>query len=319
MTEALHRTIRANSINLHVVEQGNGPAVLLCHGFPESWYSWRHQLTALSAAGYRAIALDMRGYAETDAPHDIDQYTMLHLVGDLVGVLDALQIGKAVVVGHDWGAPCAWHAALLRPDRFTGVVALSVPFRPRPPAPLTQLYPRTDDAQFYQLYFQQPGVAEAELERDVRRTMRSVLYGLSGDCPGSVRVMVPRNGGLLSVLSDPPQLPPWLSEADIDFYTAQFSRSGFRGSLNWYRNFERNYSLLAPFDGLRVEVPALFIAGERDVVMQFPGMREVVATLAQQVPQLRGTLMLPGCGHWTQQERPAEVNAALLAFLEQLG
>jgi pimeloyl-ACP methyl ester carboxylesterase len=319
MTETLHRTVSANGINLHVVEQGDGPAVLLCHGFPESWYSWRHQMDALSAAGYRAIAIDMRGYGETDAPHDIDQYTMLHLVGDLVGVLDALQIGKAVVVGHDWGAPCAWHAALLRPDRVAGVVGLSVPFRPRPPVPLTRLLPATDEAQFYQLYFQQPGVAEAEFERDVRTTMRRALYGLSGECPHPTSGMVPRGGGMLATLGEPPQLPAWLSEADLDFYTAQFTRRGFRGPLNWYRNFERNYQLLAPFEGLRINVPALFIAGERDMVMQFPGMRDTVATLDRYVPLLRDTLLLPGCGHWTQQERPAEVNAALLAFLERLG
>jgi pimeloyl-ACP methyl ester carboxylesterase len=325
--EALrHRTISANGINLHVVEQGDGPAVVLCHGFPESWYSWRHQLKALAGAGYRAIAVDMRGYGSTERPDDIDQYTLLHLVGDLVGVLDALGIGKAAIVGHDWGAPCAWHAALLRPDRFSGVVALSVPFMLRSTRLPTSEFAETDDAMFYLRYFQPPGVAEAEFERDVAQTLRRMLYGFSGDCPpgwphGRATLapgMVPRVGGLLSTLGDPSRLPAWLTDADVDFYVAQFASSGFRGALNWYRNIDRNHQLLAPFAGLQIAVPALFIAGERDAVLHFPGMREVLATLGTRVPHLRGKLLLPGCGHWTQQERPDEVNAALLQFLDQL-
>ncbi|CAB3769195.1 alpha/beta fold hydrolase [Paraburkholderia humisilvae] len=327
MSEFIHRTVNANGINIHVVEQGDGPAVLLCHGFPESWYSWRHQIPLLAAEGFRAIAVDMRGYGRTDRPHEIEQYTMLHLVGDMIGVLDALEVGKAVIVGHDWGAPVAWHAALLRPDRFSGVVALSVPFRPRAKVHPSTKFPRTDDEMFYQLYFQQPGVAEAEIERDVRRFVRNVLYTLSGDMrsapsdDGAPRRfdMVPRNGGLAAVLPDPPVLPAWLTDEDIDYYAEQFSHTGFRGGLNWYRNIDRNQELLAPFDGLQITVPALFIAGERDLVLHFDGMSEALATLAQRVPLLRRSLILSGCGHWTQQERPREVNTALIEFLDELG
>jgi pimeloyl-ACP methyl ester carboxylesterase len=324
--ELTHRTIEANGIRLHIAEQGSGPAVLLCHGFPESWYSWRHQLPALAAAGYHAIAPDMRGYGQTDAPQEIDQYTLLHLVGDMVGLLDALGVARAVIAGHDWGAPVAWQAARLRPDRFPAIVALSVPFAPRRPVRPTTAMPQTDDAMFYQLYFQQPGVAEAEFERDVRRTMRSVLCGISGnaergamDAAGGRGVgMVPRSGGFLSDAVDPPALPGWLSEVDIDFYTTEFSRTGFRGGLNWYRNIDRSWELLAPFDGVPVTVPALYVAGDRDPVVKFPGMNLLLPNLVRFVPQLRQTIMLPGCGHWTQQERPDEVNTAMLDFLRSL-
>ena len=318
-----HRTLETNGIRMHIAEQGAGPTVLLCHGFPESWYSWRHQLTALAEAGFHAVAPDMRGYGGTDRPDAIEQYTLLHLVGDMVGLLDALGVTSAVVAGHDWGAPVAWNAALLRPDRFRAVIGLSVPFWPRGSSRPTTVMPQTDDAQFYQLYFQASGVAEAELERDVRATMRRLLYWASGDAPSAATAagpvgMVPRRGGLLSRLPDPPSLPAWLTDADLDFYTAEFTRTGFRGGLNWYRNIDRAWELLAPFAGARVAVPALYMAGDRDLVVAFPGMERLVGNLRRFVPHLRKTIMLPGCGHWTQQERPQEVNAAILEFLASL-
>src|ERR1700757_1053664 len=176
-----HRFVETNGIRMHLVEQGEGPLVLLCHGFPESWYSWRHQLSALAAAGFRAVAPDMRGYGNTDRPEPIEQYTLFHLVGDMIGVLDALGYETAVIAGHDWGAPVAWHAALLRPDRFRAVIGLSVPYRPRGPVRPTTIMPQTHDAVFYQLYFQTPGVAEAEFEQDVRGFIRSSLYSISGE------------------------------------------------------------------------------------------------------------------------------------------
>ncbi len=175
MADIKHATVETNGIRMHVAEQGEGPLVILCHGFPESWYSWRHQLSALTQAGYRAVAPDMRGYGKTDRPEAIDKYTLLHLVGDMVGLVDALGERQAVIVGHDWGAPVAWHAALMRPDRFRGVAGLSVPFRPRSAVRPTTVMAQTDEEMFYQLYFQEPGVAEAEFERDVRDTMRRTL------------------------------------------------------------------------------------------------------------------------------------------------
>jgi pimeloyl-ACP methyl ester carboxylesterase len=315
------RLVEANGIHLNIAEQGEGPLVLLCHGFPESWYSWRHQLGALTQAGFRAVAPDMRGYGKSDRPQAIDQYTLFHLIGDMVGVLDTLGAATAVIVGHDWGATVAWHAALLRPDRFRAVAALSVPFRPRGKAPPTTLMPRTAEAQFYQLYFQEPGVAEAELERDPPAAVRNMLYGGSGDAPrreGADFAMVPRGSGFLRGAAAPADLPAWLSERDVDFYAGEFQRTGFAGALNWYRNIDRNWEYLAPFTGAAVTVPALYLAGDRDMVVAFPGMDQLLANLKRFVPGLRKILMLKGCGHWTQQERRAEVNAALIDFLRGL-
>ena len=326
MSEVRHRTIETNGIRMHVAEQGDGPLVLLCHGFPESWYSWRHQLAALAAAGFHAVAPDMRGYGQTEQPAEIDQYTLLHLVGDMVGLVDTLGGGPAVIAGHDWGAPVAWHAALLRPDRFRAVIGLSVPFRPRGSVRPSTAMPQTDDAVFYQLYFQAPGVAEAELSRDVRSSIRRVLYAGSGEGrqagaglgdPAAIG-MVPRAGGFLSHTAEPPAPPSWLTEADVDFYAGEFTRAGFRGGLNWYRNIDRNWELLAPYAGARVMVPALYVAGDRDLVVHFRGMDQLLPNLKKFVPELRRTIMLPGCGHWTQQERPKEVNDALIAFLNTL-
>jgi pimeloyl-ACP methyl ester carboxylesterase len=323
MSELTHRTVESNGVRVHLAEAGAGPVLVLCHGFPESWYSWRHQLPALAEAGFHAVAPDMRGYGQTDRPAAIDQYTLLHLVGDMVGLLDALGAEQGVIAGHDWGAPVAWHAALLRPDRFRAVIGLSVPYRPRGPVRPTTVMPQTDDALFYQLYFQTPGVAEAELERDVGHAIRSILCSIAGEAApreGSLASsggvgLVPRRGGFLSGMTNPAKLPPWLSEADLAFYTGEFARTGFGGGLNWYRNIDRNWELLAPFAGARVMVPALYIAGDRDPVVRFPGMDQLIPNLSRFAPQLRGTIMLPGCGHWTQQERAEEVNGAMVDFL----
>ena len=317
MSELKHRTVETNGIRMHVAEQGTGPLVIMCHGFPESWYSWRHQLAALAGAGFHAVAPDMRGYGQTDAPAEIGAYTLLHLVGDMVGLVGALGETSAVIAGHDWGAPVAWHAALLRPDVFKGVIGLSVPYRPRGNVRPTTVMPQTDEAVFYQLYFQTPGVAEAELERDPRATIRKLAYGGSGNAPPSEGIaMVRRGGGFIERAIDPDTLPPWLTAADIEFYAAEFARTGFRGGLNWYRNIDRNWELLAPYAGAVVSVPALYVAGDRDLVTRFPGAQQLIANLATFVPKLRRTLMLPGCGHWTQQERAREVNEAMLEFLK---
>jgi pimeloyl-ACP methyl ester carboxylesterase len=281
-------------------------------------------MAALAAAGYRAVAPDMRGYGESDRPEEIERYTLFHLVGDLVGILDALGESRAVIGGHDWGAPVAWHAALTRPDRFRAIMALSVPYRPRGSVAPTSAMPHTPDAIFYQLYFQNPGVAEAELERDVRDSLKRILYSGSGDVPrrnpGVAPAgvgMVPRSGGFLSRMPEPNPVP-WLSGADLDVYVSQFMQSGFRGGLNWYRNIDRNWELLAPFAGAPVTVPALYMAGDLDLVVAFPRMKELIADLKRFVPELRSSIMLEGCGHWTQQERAGEVNTAMLQFLRAL-
>jgi pimeloyl-ACP methyl ester carboxylesterase len=264
----------------------------------------------------------MRGYGRSDRPEAIDQYTLLHLVGDMVGLLDALGVQQAVIAGHDWGAVVAWHAALLRPDRFRAVIALGFPYLQRSPVAPTLIMPRRKDAVFYVLYFQEPGVAEAELERDVRQTFLTMLA--DGSVAGKPRVgaggpvgMVPRDG-VLSDRPTPTTLPNWLTEADIDFQVSEFERTGFRGGLNWYRNADRNWQLLAPFDSAKVTVPALYMVGDRDLIMTLPGMDRAIATLDRTVPKLRGKLVLSNCGHWAQQERASEVNAAMIGFLREL-
>ena len=320
MTEIAHRFVETNGIRMHIAEAGEGPLVVLCHGFPESWYSWRHQIVALAEAGFHAVAPDQRGYGQTDRPEAIDAYTQLHLVGDIVGLLDALGEERAVIAGHDWGAPVAWNAGALRPDRFRAVIALSVAHNARlgKTPPTEGMKRRFGDRFFYQLYFQEPGKAEAELEADVRRTLRMLLYSASGDAPtGGAFRNLPKSAGFLDGMTDPATLPAWLSDADLDFYTAEFERTGFRGGLNWYRNIDRTWELMAAFDGAKVTPPALFVAGERDGVIAMMG-EGFLDRLRESAPHLRDAVILPGAGHWTQQEAPEEVNEATIAFLRAL-
>lgn len=326
MSDLKHQVIKANGIQMHIAEQGEGPLVLLCHGFPETWYSWRHQIPTLAEAGFRAIAPDLRGYGGTEQPEESDQYTLLHLVGDMVGLLDALDIKTAVIVGNDWGATLAWHAALLRPDRFRGVIAFSVPMMGQLPVRPTQIFPQTEDALFYTLYFQSSGVAEAEFEHDVALTIRKILFAASGDAgpreenDGTPNPfgMVSRSNGLLASLPNPTSLPSWLTEADLTVYSDAFTATGFCGGLNFYRNLDRNWELLAPFSGMKVMIPALYMVGDRDVGLSILGMRQMISDLSSIVPKLSQTVVLPNCGHWIQQESPHEVSSAIISFLRSL-
>ncbi len=305
-----YRSLEVNGLRMQIAEHGEGPLILLCHGFPETAYSWRHQITDLAAANYRVVAPDLRGVGGSEGPADVGRYSLLHLVGDMVGLLDALGADNAVIVGNDWGATLAWQAALLRPDRFRAVAAIGVPMMGQPPVEPTRLFPQTNDALFYTLYFQEPGVAEAEFERDVRLTLRKILFAASGDA-GPRRVgdrtpnpfsMVSRDKGLLAPLPTPHPLPSWLSDADLDVYVAAFEASGFRGGLNLYRNLDRNWEMQHAFAGLKVAVPALFMVGERDAGLEIPGMRDIIAAMPALVPQLRKPAYLANCGHWAPQE-----------------
>jgi pimeloyl-ACP methyl ester carboxylesterase len=317
MAATAHRDIEANGIRLQVAEQGEGPLVLCCHGWPEIAHSWRHQLPALAAAGYRAVAPDMRGYGGSDAPDAVDAYSLLHLVGDMVGLVAALGEREAVIIGHDWGASVAWTCAMLRPDVFRSVAALSVPFRPRGPAPPLAMLRAAGLHNFYWLYFQQPGVAEAEFERDPAASLRRILGGIGSGRPRDTSqvLTLPEGGGFLDLMPEPVPLPAWLPEADLAVMTAAFRRTGFRGGLNYYRNLDRNWELLAPWQGALIHQPALFVAGTRDPVIVGPMGRHALEALPQTVPGLRRTVMIEGAGHWIQQERPDEVNAALIHFL----
>ena len=320
MVEAAQRDIVANGIRLRVTEQGEGPLVLLCHGWPELAHSWRHQLPALAAAGYHAVAPDMRGYGGSDAPEVMEAYSLLHLVGDMVGLVAALSEREAVVVGHDWGASVAWTCAMLRPDVFRSVAAMSVPFRPRGPAPPLATLRAAGQHNFYWLYFQPPGVAEAEFERDPFASLRRILGSVGSGRPRdkSQPLTLPENGGFLDLMPEPVPVPAWLPEADLAVMADAYRRTGFRGGLNYYRNIDRNWELLAPWQGALIHQPALFIAGTRDPVIAGVMGRQALDALPQTVPGLRRTVMVEGAGHWIQQERPDEVNAVLVEFLNAL-
>jgi len=293
--------------------------VLLLHGWPETSYTWRHQIPALAAAGWRVVAPDVRGYGGTDAPADVGAYRLTELVADAAGIVEALGEKQAVVVGHDWGASIAWECARQRSDVFRAVAALSVPLTPRPKGPPTAILgKRFEGSFFYMLYFQQPGVAEAELERDVRRSLRLIYYAASGDAqtPGLGFAFKAPSAGLLEGMIDPPTLPAWLTERDLDVLAESFRRSGFRGPINRYRAMDLDWAENEATSAAKVTVPALFVAGDRDMTVMLAS--NAIERMKESVPDLRRVVMIPDAGHWIGEERPAEVNEALLAFLRAL-
>lgn len=316
------RMIDTGAVQLRAVVEGEGPLVLMVHGFPESWYSWRHQIGPVAAAGFTACAIDVRGYGGSDKPHAIEAYDMESLTADVAGVADALQPGApAILVGHDWGAPIVWNSALTRPERFRAVAALSVPFTGVPERPFTETFRRAFTSKgrfFYQEWFQEPGPAEAEAEADVRDFLRKFYYAISGDAPPGTWPNKAHGATLLEDMVDPDPFPAWLSDADLDFYVAEFEQSGLRGPINRYRNHERDFAWLNGFRGRRVEQPALFIGGSKDPATNgFGAIPDPLAIMRPHVPLVEGHI-LEGCGHWTQQERPAEVNALLLDWLARV-
>jgi pimeloyl-ACP methyl ester carboxylesterase len=309
------RTVSVNGIEMFLREQGDGPLVILCHGWPELSYSWRHQIPAIAEAGFHVIAPDMRGFGRSGAPDDIGAYSIFDLVGDMVALVAALGHEEAAIIGHDWGAPVAWHAALFRPDLFSAVAGLSVP----PPwrgrgRPLDTLR-EAGINNFYWQYFQPPGVAEREFERDVDLTMRTLL-GRGFSDPAASLFVEDGKGFLGDATLDRP-LPDWLGEADLAHFIETYRTSGFRGGLNWYRNIDRNWELTAPWQGAQIRQPSLFIAGSKDSVITGLIGAKRVAALERVLPNLKQKLIIDGAGHWIQQERPAEVNAALIGFLKE--
>ncbi len=314
------RFIESNGIRMRIAEMGKGPLVILVHGWPESWYSWRHQMPAIAAAGYHVVAPDMRGYGKTDKPAAVEDYDIQHLTGDLVGIVDAMGAKDAILVGHDWGAIVTWHAMLLHPDRFTALVAMSVPYNGRGPVSIVEGLKRTlGDNFFYILYFQEPGVAEKEFDADPRAIL-SRLY-LSPDSPREKpEITDPKRaaGGWIPRLGAPKGLPSWLTQADLDYYVREFSDAGFRGGINYYRNFHRNWETTPQLADAKLAQPVLFIAGDKDVVIRGASADALRAGMKNAVPDLKDVVLVPNTGHWVQQERPEETNAAILTFLRSL-
>ena len=315
------RTIDVGELKLRIALEGSGPLVLMVHGFPESWYSWRHQMTPIGQAGFTAAAIDVRGYGGSDKPPAVADYAMQRMVADVAGAIRALSPGApAVIVGHDWGAPIVWNSALTRPEMVRAVAALSVPYGGVPARSFRAVYEEIFTARnrfFYQHYFQAEGVAEAELEADVRGALRRFYYAISADgtWPNDKVVGDP----LLLRLPDPDPFPAWLSSADLDYYVGEFERSGFRGPINRYRNHDADFDWLQTFQDRKIEQPALFIGGELDPVLSMTGRgNDPLAVMKRELKDLRGADVLPGCGHWTQQERPDEVNQRLVAWLKGL-
>ncbi len=317
MAQINERRVATNSIELNIAEQGEGPLVVLLHGFPESWYSWRHQFAPLAEAGYHVVAPHMRGYGKSDRPHEIEAYTQVEVMADIAGLVPALGYQQAIVIGHDWGAPTAWGCALHYPETFSAVGALSVPFSPRAAnPPMAALREAFKGQFFYQLYFQEPGVAEAEFEADLRLALKKFLYMASGDADSTTSLLMRGpDDDLLTGLEVPEALPDWLTEADLDFYTAEFTASGMRGPLNYYRNHDLTWKLTAGAP-TRISQPAMFAAGDRDGVILMAA--EALENLPVNVPDLRINQLIPGIGHWTQQEAPDAVNALILQFLEEV-
>jgi pimeloyl-ACP methyl ester carboxylesterase len=296
---ASERQLRVNGIELHVVEEGSGPLLVLCHGFPELAHSWRHQIPALAEAGYRVMAPDMRGFGASSIPAEIEAYDILQLTGDLNGLLDAEGEQQAIFIGHDWGAHAAWQMAVVHPERVRAVAGLSVPFLPRSPAPPIPIMRSHLGEDFYIVWFQEPGVADEALARDVRRTLTTSRQWTAG--------WAEEEGA-------EPRRPEWLAEEDLQVYIDAFERTGFTGGLNWYRNMDRNWQLSEPWAERRVEQPALFLTGELDLVRSFMP----AAAMEGWVTDLRRQVIVPDAGHWVQQQAPEAVNAALLEFLAEV-
>ncbi len=307
------RIVATRGVELRVLDAGSGPPVVLAHGFPELSYSWRHQIPVLAEHGYRVLVPDQRGYGRSTCPPRVEDYDIECLTGDLLALLDDIGEERGVFVGHDWGAIVVWNLALLAPERVAGVVGISVPMMARPPMPPVQLLRQVlGDAFFYMVYFQEPDRPEADLGRNPATTMRRLLAARMPDGDAIDPSFMANDGrGFVDRIPEPDGLPAWLSQAELDHFTAEFTRTGFSGGINWYRNLDRNWTLTEHVDGHHVEAPAMFIGGSRDpVLMMSPP--ELARPL---LDDDRGLVLVDGAGHWVHQEDPDAVNAALLTFL----
>ncbi|MGH1470329.1 MAG: alpha/beta fold hydrolase [Cellvibrionaceae bacterium] len=314
------REIQSNGITMRIAEMGEGPLVILVHGWPESWYSWRHQLKALADAGYHAVAPDMRGYGKTDKPKDVEAYDIKHLTADIAGIVDAMGEESAILIGHDWGSIVTWNSMLLYPEKFSALVSMSVPYSGRSPiSPLDAMRKVYKDNFFYILYFQEWNVAEREFDNDPRGVL-SRLY-TSPDTPRKAPQITDRKriaGGFIPRRGEPTEIPSWLTKEDLDFYVNEFSEAGFRGGINYYRNFHRNWEITPELSGAKIEAPVIFLAGELDGVIRRASAEQLEKSMKPVVPNLKEVILIPDTGHWIQQERPEETNKVILDFLKNL-
>ncbi len=316
------QNVPTNGVELRIATVGEGPLVVMVHGFPESWYSWRHQMGPIADAGYQVVAVDVRGYGGSSKPQAVEAYDMESLTGDVAGLIPALGRDRGLRGGSGWGGPIGWTPGLGHPDRVSAVAGLSVPYLGAGPAPFIDIVKQVFTANgrfFYQVYFQDEGVGEAELEADVRGALRRFYYAISGDAPdGTWPTDKPHGATLLDRLPDPDPFPAWLTDADIDYYVNEFTQSGFRGPLNRYRNHHRDFAFLGARPDQRIHQPALYIAGTRDLVLKMLPGKDMVAGMKSLVPNLSGAELLDGIGHWTQQEAPDEVTRRLLDWLSDI-
>jgi len=310
-------TVQNGTVTLNVATLGEGPLILCVHGWPELWYSWRHQIEHFAARGYTVAAMDVRGYGKSSKPPEIAAYSMRNLAGDAAAVIDQLGGGEAILFGHDWGAPIVWNTALLHRAKVRAVAGLSVPYGPRGDASFLKIAEALYAGRFfYQVYFQREGVVEAELEADIPTALRKIYYAISGDAPLNAWLAhKPADAALLDGMTDPRPFPAWMSEADLAVYVAAFRAGGFRGPINRYRAQEIDFADLAELAAKPVTQPSFFIGGERDAVRNFiPGM-DLYANPGVACADFRGSVIIPRAGHWVQQEAPAATNAALETFL----
>lgn len=314
MEEIVHRTVEVNGIKMHIAEKGEGPVVLLLHGFPELWYSWRHQILGLAEKGYRAIAPDLRGYGDTDAPASVSSYSIFHLVGDIVALIDALAQDQVYVVGHDWGAFVSWYLCLFRPEKVKALVNLSVPFLPRNPTMnLTDFVRSLHGDDFYVIRFQEPGDVEEEFARLGTNLVLKKLFAIHDPAP----LLIPKGWGSPD---DQIELPSWLSEEDIDYYASKYKKNGFAGPINYYRNFGLNWELTAPWTEAQINVPTKFIVGDQDMVYHyFPGIQDYIhkGGFKKLVPLLEEVVVMPGVAHWINQEKAHEVTEYIYDFIKK--